>query len=129
MKKIAELLAQEPVFLNNWSAETEVFKDYEVEPNGFRVLFASYGSENYSGDAWALLEKDGILYEVGGSHCSCHGLEGQWEPDTVLLEELFNRLTKGSFGRDDWSGNTFAPELEKFLGIDNKSEDANKQSD
>lgn len=65
-----------------------------------------------------LFEKDGKLYEVNGGHCSCYGLEGQWNPDDVMLEELENRLLNGTFGEDDWSDNNFKEELCKFLGID-----------
>lgn len=83
------------------------------------ILFASYGQANYSGDAWVLFEKDGKLFEVNGGHCSCYGLEGQWdEKEEVLLEELENRLLKGSFGEDDWSDNNFKQELCSFLGVE-----------
>lgn len=81
------------------------------------ILFASYNQANYSGDAWVLFEEDGELYEVNGSHCSCYGLEGQWEPEIVTLEELEYRLTNGSFGEDDWAKNNFRKELLEFLGI------------
>lgn len=81
------------------------------------ILFASYGQDNYSGDAWVLFEENGKLYEVNGSHCSCFGLEGQWEAEEVVLKELENRLIKGTFGQDDWSGNEFSKELKLFLGL------------
>ena len=82
------------------------------------ILFASYGQDNYQGDAWVLFEENGKLFEVNGSHCSCFGLEGQWEEEEVVLSELENRLTKGTFGQDDYSDNEFANELKMFLGID-----------
>lgn len=53
---------------------------------GINILFASYGEDNYSGNAFVLFEKDGKLYEVNGSHCSCYGLEGQFEPEETTLE-------------------------------------------
>ena len=84
------------------------------------ILFASYGAANYSGDAWVLFEQDGKLYEVNGGHCSCYGLEGQWEPEEVHLTELENRLIKGTFGEDDWSDNNFKKELCEFLGVEIK---------
>ena len=82
------------------------------------ILFASYGQDNYSGDAWVLFEENGKLFEVNGGHCSCYGLEGQWEEEEVVLAELENRLTKGTFGQDDYSDNEFANELKTFLGIE-----------
>lgn len=93
----------------------EAVKRYE----DINILFASYGEDNYSGDAWVLFEKENKLYEVNGSHCSCYGLEGQWDPEEVSLIELENRLTNGTFGEDDWSGNEFKSELMEFLGISN----------
>jgi hypothetical protein len=82
------------------------------------VLFASYGQDNYQGDAWVLFEENGKLFEVNGGHCSCYGLEGQWEAEEVVLAELENRLTKGTFGKDFYSDNEFADELKTFLGIE-----------
>lgn len=32
--------------------------------------------------------RDGKLYEVHGNHCSCYGLEGQWEPEEATVESL-----------------------------------------
>lgn len=81
------------------------------------ILFASYGYENYSGDAFVLFEQNGKLYEVNGSHCSCYGLEGQWDAEEVVLEELEHRLTEGRLGKDDYAGNTFYDELKEFLGV------------
>lgn len=81
------------------------------------ILFASYGYANYSGDAWVLFEEDGKLYEVNGGHCSCSGLEEQWEKEPVVLEELKNRLEKGTFGTDSYCENEFATELKSFLGL------------
>jgi hypothetical protein len=28
---------------------------------------------------------------VNGSHCSCHGLEGQWEPEETSMKALEHR--------------------------------------
>lgn len=57
------------------------------------VLFASYEDEDYSGHAVVLFERNGTLMEVGGSHCSCYGLEGQFAPGQVTWEALALRLS------------------------------------
>jgi hypothetical protein len=63
------------------------------------VLFALYDrSEPYSGSAFVLFERDGKLYEVHGSHCSCYGLEGQWEPEETTWEALAMRLNSKRWG-------------------------------
>jgi hypothetical protein len=92
LKTLEQILSQDPVYLNDWSARIDVIGDFEEihlnqeeyetnkcpYPNeeyweGINILFASYGCANYSGDAWVLFEQDGKLYEVNGSHCSCYG--------------------------------------------------------
>lgn len=101
-----------------WSTYKNEMKHALEEWEPIHILFASYGYENYSGDAWVLFERDGELFEVNGSHCSCYGLEGQWDPEIVTLPVLEQRLLKGTFGEDDYSGNEFKEELCKFLGVD-----------
>ena len=82
---------------------------------GIEVLLASYTYENYSGDAYVLFRKDGKLYEVNGGHCSCYGLEGQWEPEEVTIESIKHRLEKGSLGNCAYDGNHFADELKQII--------------
>lgn len=94
----------------NWQSVRENFKGtcpYD-DPG---VLLASYGYANYSGDAFVLYQRDGKLYEVNGSHCSCYGLENQWEPEETTYEELLHRYKKGTLGKDEYTGNTFHHEL------------------
>ncbi len=83
------------------------------------IKFASYGTDNYSGEAWVLFERNGKLFEVNASHCSCYGCEGQWEPSELNLDELKNRLRPDNeyFGKDTYSDNEFATELKVFLGM------------
>lgn len=135
MKTIEEIINQEPVFLNDFTNKEDVLqnfagdrweyddvkeKDFIEQYKDINILFASYGCANYEGDAWVLYEKDGKLHEINGGHCSCYGLEGQWEPEEVSLEELEHRLLEGTFGEDDWSDNNFKEELCKFLGVEFK---------
>jgi hypothetical protein len=56
---------------------------------GATVYFAWYSYEDYSGTALVVFEKDGRLYEVNGSHCSCYGLEeGGWQLEETSWEAL-----------------------------------------
>lgn len=52
------------------------------------ILIASYDVDDYSGEAFVLFERDGRLFEVNGSHCSCHGLEEQWDPEETTAGAL-----------------------------------------
>jgi hypothetical protein len=49
--------------------------------NESKVYLAWYGYGSYSGSSWVIYEHKGKLYEVNGGHCSCYGLEGQWDPE------------------------------------------------
>jgi hypothetical protein len=110
------LLNNEPVFLNDWSSKEAVERDFETSLADVNILFASYLCQNYSGDAFVLFEKEGKLYEVNGNHCSCYGLEGQWEPEETNPQALKHRLYEGRMGQDDYAGNNYAQELKAFLG-------------
>ncbi len=82
------------------------------------VLLASYTYEDYSGDAFVLFRKGDKLYEVNGGHCSCYGLEGQWEPEDTNVEALRHRLEKGELGYEGWGEykhNVFANELKQVF--------------
>lgn len=106
------------VFLHDWK-ETGLegmkgdFSISDTELEGAEILLASYTDENYSGDAFVLFRRDGKLYEVNGSHCSCFGLENQWEPEETDAVALFHRLDNGTLGNDAY--NEFAGELRTVL--------------
>jgi hypothetical protein len=85
------------------------------EFQGIEVLFASYEYADYEGDAFVLFRKDGKLYEVNGSHCSCYELQGQWEPEETSIEALWHRLKEGNLGNSRYGPNAFALELTVFL--------------
>jgi hypothetical protein len=129
MLTIKKLKKKTPIFLNNWKTELDVFSDFEeysyklkeeqitIVHKDEKILFASYGTDNYSGDAFVLFEKNDKLFEVNGSHCSCYGLENQWEPEETTIELLTKRLIDGKLGFDDYSGNVFHTELKLFLEV------------
>lgn len=96
------------IYLNDWAAPRWVgaptsrealLKDFEISEEELaatgEVLLASYSQECYEGSAFVLLRKDGELYEVNGGHCSCNGLEGQWEPELTTVAAL--RARKDDF--------------------------------
>lgn len=52
-------------------------------------VFAVYSFEVYDGSAFVVYSNDGVTFWVAaGSHCSCYGLEGQWDPDETTAEAL-----------------------------------------
>lgn len=118
------------VFLHNWDSKEDmiasfenVYRIEELTPEQIAkyahvdVLLASYGTDNYNGDAFVLFRNtnDGKLYENHGSHCSCYGLEDQWGEELVDLDALKHRVTEGSLGSDDYSDNVFKDEILKVI--------------
>lgn len=120
----------DPIFLHIWDSKEDMIASFENVFNKdeltqeqkdkyahVEVLLASYGCDNYTGDAFVLFRntKDGQLYENNGSHCSCFGLEDQWDEESTSIESLRKRVNQGSLGSDDYSGNVFKDELIKVL--------------
>jgi len=118
------------VFLNNWANGSlkDVADDFGISLDDERmtdvdIILATYGTDNWSGDAFVLFRKDGKLYEVNGGHCSCYGLnessysgdtDTQWRPEETSIESIKVRLNSG-MGKDVYSGNVFHDELVKVI--------------
>jgi hypothetical protein len=116
--------------LNDWSSVERMYEDFEdtwssgprhpiTDKDDIEIILASYTNENYEGDAFVLFRRksDGKIYEVNGGHCSCYGLEGQWNPEETTVEALQHRLTNGNLGKGGWydDSNRFATELTEAL--------------
>lgn len=88
------------IYFGDWAAENwdkklgreAMAKDFnaEVPPDG-DILLAWYSYEDYSGSAFVLFKKGDDLFEVNGGHCSCNGLEGQWDPKPTTWGALAMR--------------------------------------
>lgn len=67
-----------------------------TEPEPCEVLLAWYEYEDYSGSARVVYRRGDDYYEVTGGHCSCYGLEDQWEPEkydrSTLIQALMLRI-------------------------------------
>lgn len=70
-------------------------------PDDLDVVFAAYGGGSYNGSAVVVFRRDGKLWEVHGSHCSCMGLEHQWKPEEATVESLRKTVTEKVCGK--WS--------------------------
>ena len=104
------------MFLNDWTDVEGLLKDFEIDSLGdnVKILIASYTYEDYNGDAFVLFEQDGLLYEVNGGHCSCYGLEDQWEPELTTVEAIRKRIDSEYFSSYH-GGNLFKKILTKIL--------------
>jgi hypothetical protein len=124
----SEYLATDPPYANvdYWRDRKAAMQSALADERwrGVNVLLASYGTEDYGGDAFVLFERDGKLYEVNGGHCSCYGLgeqnysgdrESQWKPEETTVEALQHRMDRGDLGSDGYHGNKYANELRALL--------------
>jgi hypothetical protein len=57
-------------------------------PSEEDIIFAAYDIDGYEGFALVLFVRNEVLYEVNGSHCSCNGLEEQWDPEATTWKAL-----------------------------------------
>lgn len=117
------------MFLHDWKESgiegmRDDFGITDEDLKGVEVLLATYTYEDYSGDAFVLFLRDGKLYEVNGSHCSCYGLSEsdysgdtttQWQPEETTVAALWMRMAKGHLADSDYDGGGFAKELSEVL--------------
>jgi hypothetical protein len=103
-------------FLGDWNNIEDISHDFGEElDKDTKILLAWYDYADYSGSAYVLFERNGKLYEVVGSHCSCYSLDGQWEPEEVPVEALKHRIEKGRLGRYDRP--VFVDEMQELLSL------------
>lgn len=76
----------------------------ETFPTENELLFASYGGGSYEGDAIMIWRRDGNLYEAHGSHCSCYGLENQFDAEETTVAALAMRTDFCSYLSDHGEG-------------------------
>lgn len=104
------------IYLNDWaeSKKQGMMRDFNITEKDLlnsHILLASYNYEQYKGDAFVLLEKEGKLYEV--SYYSGDDIT-QWELEETSIESLEKRLASGYFGMYG-DRNTFKEELIEIL--------------
>ena len=84
------------------------------------VAYESVGHWGCDSSSYYLLRNkaDGELYEVHGSHCSCYGFEGQFEPEETSVEYLkSDRFRFYTGGYDDNAKENKAMILEFMQGL------------
>lgn len=84
--------------LKSWVDVIVLFDMDPVTPEPSNV-FASYETHNYEGYALVIVRKSNNLFDVvEGWHCSCFGLEHQFEPTEDMPYEAVRRMLY----HEDW---------------------------
>ena len=95
-------------YIEGFKSNKDIIGNYAAPSaalDGATVYLAWYGYGSYDGQSLVIFEKDGQLYEVNGSHCSCMGLEGQWSPEetswkALSMRNLDDKYTSGAAEAD-----------------------------
>lgn len=98
------------------AAEKEALRA-TLEQYDIVVAYESVGDYGCDSSSWFLLRHrtSGAYFENHGSHCSCYGFEGQFDPEEVTLEHLRSDKFRFYAGRYDTDGATRAQEAQQFL--------------
>lgn len=91
-------------FSGEWSSKEDVCNDFRIADFDGVVLLAHYECESYEGSANVLFMNEGKLFHVYGGHCSCYGLEDQWEPDEITIEMILHMAENGNgfWAQNSW---------------------------
>lgn len=85
-----------PVYVGGFSSREDVFIQFnKTNDPDIQILYANYDNDDYDGSATVVYYRKSTkkYYEAYGSHCSCYGLEDQWDRDEeVVPAELLKRL-------------------------------------
>lgn len=99
IEKQLNKLKRNPKFVGAFSCRDSVFSNFQKEDDKDIVLcYADYECESYDGSATVFYfrKSTGKYYEAYGSHCSCYGLEDQWNKDEeIVFAELEKRFPEG----------------------------------
>ena len=82
------------IYFEMFEDDQDIISNFQIDVsalNGLEIIYAAYTPGDYCGDAHVIFRKESKLFEVNGSHCSCYGLEGQWEPEETTLAALMAR--------------------------------------
>ena len=117
------------IFMGQWNNREGMIRDFyqyldnegvdlahvEACLDGAEIIFAHYTCDCYEGRAFVLYRKGDQYFEVNGSHCSCYGLEGQFDPEETTIAAIRHRLEEGGLGRGYNDTDEFASKLTEAL--------------
>lgn len=83
------------MYYGAFTNENDVCVEFQIPKVNGTILFAAYDTPDYEGYAAVILLNEGKLLYVEGGHCSCFGLEGQWEPSETPVAVLRHMTEKG----------------------------------
>lgn len=77
------------VYTGAFSDWQDVISDFDIDATEPEHVFASYDIDGYEGYAFVVFSDGEGWKFASGQHCSCYGLEGQWDEEDFSLEDYF----------------------------------------
>jgi hypothetical protein len=84
------------MYFGEFKNKSDICEQFRISDFDGTVLLAVYNQEDYEGSAEVIFVNGGQIYMVQGSHCSCCGLEDQWEPVEMSVDGLRHIIEKGN---------------------------------
>lgn len=99
-------------YFSNWD---DVRIQYEMDaPEPEEVLYAEYDIDGYEGDAIVIYREGDKFYINFGGHCSCYGLEGQWDPEEYSAELFLDAYSRSEHWNERFPSQVF-DRVKEFL--------------
>lgn len=93
------------VYREQFGSWADVQREFEMSvPVPDQVIFAEYNTPAYEGYANVIYRNGDRFYWAYGSHCSCYGLEGQWDPEEYDARSMIDVMRRGNHWRLDDRG-------------------------
>lgn len=100
-------------YFGEFSSKEDICREFRIDGFDGVVLYGCYDIDGYEGSAHVLLMDGSKFYYVEGGHCSCYGLEDQWNPEEMTIESLLHMARDG---RGFWHQNSrFAEALGQIV--------------
>lgn len=98
----------------SWRDVQSQYDMQEHEPD--EVIYAQYSYECYSGHSNVVYRNGDRFYWVRGSHCSCYGLEGQWNPEEYSANQFIEAYNRGNWWESDEWPSSVIDRVREFAG-------------
>lgn len=97
-------------YLDSWTTWHDVKEAFAINRDEPEHIWAWYDNGGYDGQAIVVFYENDKFYYVTGGHCSCYGLEDQWEPEEYDTKAFLLMLS-----HDPWEIQGQKKEIARFV--------------
>lgn len=88
-------MGDQNVYEGEFKSWADVKWNLEITRDEPDAVYAGYETPDYEGYATVVFRDGDKWFRASGSHCSCFGLEGQWEPEQFDPNTHFQAKAEG----------------------------------